>query len=143
MSTYRNDPPRPAGTGIVLASQQPHKRGVWDLYENTNPRIGIFEVSYWIELQEGVDANYDVALDELAVFIRDNIKENIVVIEHGHQLVMGGFGSGEAAGKVFLDKKRRKKTTRDYMIDGYEVRLMWEDAVTFLALWRGLDGLQS
>ena len=137
MSTYRNDPPRPAGSGIILASQQPYKRGVWDLYETTNPRIGIFELSFWIELREGVDTNYDVALDELATFIRDNIKENIVVIEHGHQLIMGGFGSGEAAGRVFLDKKRRKKTTRGYMVDGYEVRLMQGDAVTFLALWRG------
>lgn len=137
MSTYRNDPPRPAGSGIILASQQPYKRGVWDLYETTNPRIGIFELSFWIELREGVDTNYDVALDELATFVRDNIKENIVVIEHGHQLIMGGFGSGEAAGRVFLDKKRRKKTTRDYMVDGYEVRLMQGDAVTFLALWRG------
>jgi hypothetical protein len=137
MVTYKNDPPRPVGTGIVLANQESHKRGVWDLYETTNPRIGIFEVSYWIELREGVDINYDDALNELATFVRDNIKENIVVIEHGHQLVMGGFGSGEAAGRVFLDKKRKKQTARDYMIDGYEVRLMWEDAVTFLALWRG------
>jgi hypothetical protein len=137
MVTYKNDPPRPAGTGVILKSQNAHKRGVWDLYETTNPRIGVFETAYWIELQEGVQVSYDDALAELAAFVRDNIKENIVVIEHGHQLVMGGFGSGEAAGRVFLNEQRGKQTARDYMIDGYEVRLMWEDAVTFLALWRG------
>jgi hypothetical protein len=138
MTTYKNDPPRPAGSGVIVKSQEPHKRGVWDLYETTNPRIGMFEVSYWLELQEGVTTSYDEALKELAVFVRDNIKENIVVIEHGHQLVMGGFGSGEAAGRNFLNPpKRRKSTRRDYMIEGYEVRLMWEDAVAFLALWRG------
>jgi hypothetical protein len=131
--------PRPAGSGLIHDSAKPLRRGVWDLYVTTNPRIGIFEASYWLELAEGVECNYDTALAELAEFIRDNIEANIVVIEHNHHIIMGGYGSGEAAGRNFLKPQpaRKKNQQRDTMIDGFEIRLMHDDAVTFLALWQG------
>jgi len=138
MVKYKNDTPRPAGSGVIYSSQEPIKRGVWDLYETTNPRIGMFEICYWIEVGENTkEYNKENALNELATFLRDNIKSNVVVVEHSHRILMGGFGSGEAAGRVYLNKRHRKSYGRDLITDGYEVRLMQEDAVTFLALWRG------
>jgi len=130
---------RPAGSGVLFANSKPLRRGVWDLYDNTNPRIGMFEASYWIELADGVECNYDTALAELAEFIRDNIKANIVVIEHNHHIIMGGYGSGEAAGRNFLKPQpsRKRDAARDTMIEGFEIRMMHDDAVTFLALWQG------
>lgn len=141
MVKYKNDPPRPVGSGGIYPNQEPIKRGVWDLYETTNPRIGSFEVCYWIEVGSK-EYNKENALNELAVFLRDNIKSNVVIVEHSHMIVMGGFGSGEAAGRVYLNKRHRKAYGRDKTIDGYEIRLMYDDAVTFMALWRGDDGLQ-
>lgn len=131
---------RPAGSGLIHDSAKPHRRGVWHLYENTNPRIGLFEASFWIELDDDVhNIDRDKALEELATFIRDNIKSNIVVIEHSHHIIMGGYGSGEAAGRNFLKPQpsRTKDAARDTIIEGFEVRLMHDDAVTFLALWQG------
>ena len=131
--------PRPAGSGFIHADAKPLRRGVWDLFENTNPRIGVFENSFWIELAEGVSCNYDKALEELAVFIRDNVKANIVIVEHNHHIIMGGYGSGEAAGRNFLKPQpaRKRDRVRDTMVDGFEIRMMYDDAVTFLALWQG------
>ena len=131
--------PRPAGSGLIYDNAKPLRRGVWDLYDNTNPRIGVFEASYWIELAEGVECNIDVALEELATFIRDNIDANIVVIEHNHHIIMGGYGSGEAAGRNFLKPQpsRIRDAARDTIIEGFEIRMMHDDAVTFLALWQG------
>lgn len=131
---------RPVGSGLIHDSAKPIKRGVWDLYENTNPRIGIFEASFWLELDDDVhNIDRDKALEELATFIRDNIKSNIVVIEHSHHIMMGGYGSGEAAGRNFLKPQpsRKRDAVRDTIVEGFEIRLMHEDAVTFLALWQG------
>ena len=131
---------RPAGSGLIHDSTKPIKRGVWHLYENTKPRIGLFEASFWIELDNDVhNIDRDKALKELATFIRDNIKSNIVVIEHSHYIIMGGYGSGEAAGRNFLKPQpsRIRDSARDTIIEGFEIRMMHDDAVTFLALWQG------
>lgn len=133
---------RPAGSGYLEPNARPDKRGVWNLYENTNPRIGVFEVSFWIELDDNVHGiGREEALQELATFIRDNVKANIIIVEHSHRIMMGGYGSGEAAGRNFLSPqpKRKKDLSRDSLIDGYEVRLMRKDAVTFITLWRGYE----
>lgn len=133
---------RPAGSGYLEPNAKPDKRGVWNLYDNTNPSIGVFEVSYWIELDEPNNGiNKQEALKELAIFIRNNVKSNIIIVEHAHRIAMGGCGSGEAAGKIFLSEhpSDKKDHTRDYIVDGYEVRLMRNDAVAFLALWQGYE----
>lgn len=137
--TKHNFAGRPAGSGYLEPDAKPDKRGVWNLYENTNPSIGVFEVSFWIELDDGVDR--EDALKELATFIRDNVKSNVVIVEHSHRIAMGGYGSGEAAGRIFLSPqpKRKKDLGRDSRIEGYEVRLMREDAVAFMTLWRGYE----
>lgn len=130
---------RPAGSGFILPSQTPIKRGMWNLYETTNPRIGVFEVSLWVELEDEVPHDHseiDLALKELATFIRDNIKENIVVLEFGHSLIMGGYGNGERAGRNFL-KNGKRESDNSYFATGYEIRMMQADAVTFMALWQG------
>lgn len=133
---------RPAGSGYLEPNAKPDKRGVWNLYENTNPRIGVFETSFWIELDEPVaEISREQALEELAIFIRDNVKSNIVIVEHNHRIAMGGYGSGEAAGRIFLSPhpSHKKERERDTIVDGYEVRLMREDAVAFMTLWRGYE----
>jgi hypothetical protein len=130
---------RPAGSGVIAEGTPPIKRGLWNLYNNTNPHIGLFEVSYWIELDDNADLDERLpALDELACFIRDNVKENIVVIEFGHKMLMGGYGSGEKAGNYYLNNKDIADENQ-WFKQGYEIRLMYEDAVTFMALWKGHD----
>jgi hypothetical protein len=134
--------PRPAGSGYLEPNAKPDKRGVWNLYENTSLRIGVFETSFWIELDDAVPSiEREPALDELATFIRDNVKANVVIVEHSHRIMMGGFGSGEAAGRDFLSPhpSSKKQRHRFMIIDGYEVRLMREDAVTFMSLWQGYE----
>lgn len=134
---------RPAGSGCLEPNAKPDKRGVWNLYENTNPHIGVFEVSFWIELDDGVDR--EDALKELATFIRDNVKSNVIIVEHSHRILMGGYGSGEASGKNFLSPqpKRKKDLGRGSLVDGYEVRLMREDAVAFMTLWQGYESKED
>jgi len=140
--TKHNYGGRPAGSGYLEPDAIPDKRGVWNLYETTNPSIGVFEVSFWIELDDDVHGvDREEALKDLAIFIRDNIKSNVIIVEHSHRIAMGGYGSGEAAGRNFLNPQpnHKKDLRRDSLIDGYEVRLMRKDAVTFMALWRGYE----
>ena len=139
MTQQNNDRCRPAGTGIIKAGTKPDKRGVWDLYETTNPRIGLFDVSLWIERNDDLSHKNEDALKEIAIFVRDNIKENIIMLEFNHKRIMGGYGSGEKAGRTYLEGDH---DILDFS-EGYEIRLMHSDAVTFMTLWHGYENINS
>lgn len=145
MSKYDNYCNRGAGTGVIPSGSAPMRRGIWDLYETTNPLIGLFERSFWIELNR--DTEYlnkdvrDAALEELAHFFENNIKDNLIFLEHSNLRVMGGVSIN--AGTSYLrDKERKKRNIQDkyqdeYSVQGYELRMSYDDAVTFLSLWQG------
>lgn len=131
---------RPAGSGFIYPESKPVRRGVWDLYDTSSNNIGLFEVSFWLELDDSVDRiEASKALDELATFIRDNVNENIVVIEFGSRMIMGGYGSGQKAGIYYLNNKDLDEAN-EWFTYGYEIRLMRADAVTFMTLWQGHEG---
>lgn len=130
---------RPAGSGIIKADSVPSRRGIWDLYVTSQPSIGMFDVAIWLEYSSEYSPSDEVkqkALDEIAAFIRDNVKNNVIMLEFSHKRIMGGFGSGEQAGRNFLE---RDDVSDLALTDGYELRLTNKDAVTFLALWQGFE----
>lgn len=145
MSKQDNHSNRGAATGVIYSGSRPMKRGIWDLYETTNPLIGLFERSFWIELNsdtEHINDNIrDAALNELAHFFENNIKDNLIFLELSTKRVMGGVSIN--AGTSYLrDQKRKKQKIKDkyqdeYSVQGYELRMSYNDAVTFLALWQG------
>lgn len=142
---YDNIKPRGAGIGVIPAGTKPMKRGIWDMYETTNPYIGLFERCFWIEFNyeswPGRDLR-EAALDELATFFDQNIKDNIIVLEYAHIRVMGGVVNMTAGKAYFQEKKHRgkkKKFSDEYMASGYELRLSERDAITFATLWKGYE----
>lgn len=139
--------------GMIRAGAKPMRRGVWDLYELTNNDIGGFEKSFWLEHTDEFYFPHDqheAALDELAVFFRDNIVDNIVFMEFTHTIIMGGVTdlqstAGKCVHRDYFQRKRWKKEgvvekfPRTPLISGYELRLSKRDAITFLTLWRGYN----
>lgn len=145
---------RPAGTGIVYAGSKPMVRGVWDLYETTNPGIGHFQRCFWLEY--GSDDHPDdelkaATLMNLAKFFEGNIKDNLIILEFYDIRVMGGV-SINAGTSYIREVKRKKMDAKRGVVDkwpdvplllGYELRFDHDDAVTFMTLWPGYDGKHS
>lgn len=154
-SKFENRANRSAGTGVILAGSEPIKRGIWDIYETTNPLIGLFDRSFWIEFNfNNLDvrkfkSNISVkSIEAFSHFVDKNFKDNLIFMEWSSIKVMGGVGSikgKQVAGKVYRREKKAKEQglgDQNYypMVSGYELRTSQRDAVTFLTLWQGYDG---
>lgn len=155
MSKYtKNAKARGAGSGIIPAGAVPMKRGIWDLYETTNPLIGLFDRCFWIEVNETAKFQrnmYDDALEDLSYFFDKNMKHNLIMIEFSNTRIMGGVVNAQGkhnAGECYRQSKKRNeirspKFPDTTLILGYELRFDEEDAFTFLTLWPGYEQLTS
>lgn len=141
-SKYNNNTDRGAGCGVIRAGALPDRRGVWDLYDLQPYYIGMFDRAFWIEYADDIwfaDEHRAAALDELATFFDDNIKDNLIMMEHIHKTIMGGI-FGMKVGEEYrkrINRKKPGKFERTGLLAGYELRFSERDAVTFKTLWKG------
>jgi hypothetical protein len=150
---------RGAGTGVILAGSNPFARGIWDVYETTNPLIGLFERSFWLEgnpnsWPPNVSSRkiLDEALDDFSIWVDTNLVDNLIFLEWTNIRIMGGIANihgKQIAGSAYRREKERKtKGIVDAYDDhpstvGYELRLSERDAVTFVTLWGGYEPTPS
>ena len=148
MAKQHNKEDRGAGSGVIRAGSKPMERGVWDVYETTNPYIGLFDRCFWLEVRASKDyldkKQREAALSELAAFFVDNIKDNIIFLDFSSKRIMGGV-SINAGTSYFNQKNRSARSKRkdrfpdEFHTQGYELRMSEKDAVTFLTLWKGYE----